>query len=218
MPRIGQCPKCGSLLNASRLGGLCPLCAVRVSLRVTPGPEAAPPEVEGGDAPKATTLGDYELGDRIARGGMGIVFKARQRSLNRTVALKLISAGQFATAEELKRFRAEAEGAASLDHPNIVPIYEVGAQDGRAFFSMKLMGGGSLAERFARGSRRKEAHSEKNPEKLASPHVDGSGIKESAILMAKVARAVHHAHQRGILHRDLKPANILLDDSGEPHV
>jgi tetratricopeptide (TPR) repeat protein/predicted Ser/Thr protein kinase len=143
------------------------------------------------------SFGDYQLLEEIARGGMGVVFKARQVSLNRTVAVKMLLAGRLAAPQDVYRFQREAEGAAQLDHPNIVPIFEVGEHQGRAYFSMKYIEGGNLTQHVRRLSQDPRA---------------------AARLVLAIARAVDHAHQRGLLHRDLKPANILLENSDRPLV
>src|SRR6266508_2929490 len=142
-------------------------------------------------------FGDYELLEEIGRGGRGIVFRAWQKSLNRTVAVKIIEIGQLTTSAHLKRLRREAEAAAKLNHPGIVPIYEVGERDGSCYFSMRFVEGGQLDEVVRR-----------------SP----MSIRQAVELIAKVARTVHYAHEHGILHRDIKPGNILLDANGEPHL
>jgi len=158
-------------------------------------PSVAPSSsLAGGPQPEAARrVGDYELLEEIGRGGMGVVYRAEQVSLNRTVALKMILTGELASAADMARFRAEAESAARLDHPNIVPVYAVSEHEGRPFFTMKWVDGTTLARRLAEGP--------------MSP-------RESATILAPVARAIHFAHQQGVLHRDLKPSNILLQGSG----
>lgn len=185
------CRRCGSALGPDLLEGLCAACLLESAFDAAPEPAT----VSGTPVRPASILGDYELIEEIARGGMGVVYRARQRSLNRLVAVKLILVGQWASPEQVVRFKAEATAAAMLDHPNIVPIYEIGEAQGQHFFSMKLIEGGNLAARAA----------------LLSP-------TDAAALVATMARAVHYAHQRGVLHRDLKPTNILLDAQGEPHL
>ena len=142
-------------------------------------------------------FGDYELLKVLGEGGMGTVYKARQLSLNRLVAVKMIKASRFPSSDEVRRFQNESEAVARLDHPNIVPVFEVGQYEDQHYFSMKLIAGESLDK--------------KSKDYLANP-------RHAAELVAKMAGAIRHAHQRGILHRDLKPANILIDSEGQPHV
>lgn len=153
--------------------------------------------ISTGRGPAITRLGEYELVEEIGRGGMGVVFKARQTTLNRYVAVKLIRASGLATETELRRFKLEAETAAALDHPNIVPIYEVGEFEGLPYFSMRLIEGASLA-------------------KNRQPFEEDQ--RAAARMLAALARTVHHAHERGVLHRDIKPSNVLIDATNQPHL
>ena len=182
-----HCEACGTDLAAFATDGFCSACLLEQG--ISPPGNAA--------SPLLSRFGDYELIDEIARGGMGMVYKARQRGLSRIVALKTILAGRLAKPDDIARFRVEAEAAANLKHPNIVAIHEVGECDGQHYFSMDYIEGQSLSALVRDGP-------------LAAPL--------AARYVEKIARAVHYAHERGVLHRDLKSSNVLLDANDEPHV
>jgi WD40 repeat protein/serine/threonine protein kinase len=238
MTEARTCPNCGGTISPNAPLQQCPACLFRIGAALADGgvgfglaePTASDRlsiENRQSAIERVRYIGDYELIEEIAHGGMGVVYRARQVSLNRQVALKMIRAGELANEKEIARFRAEAEAAANLDHPNIVPIYEVGEHEGRHYFSMKLVEGGALSERIPKFEIRnpKEVRIQKSEHaETAGPSVSSLGIRHSfdirhsAFVISKVARAVHYAHQRGILHRDLKPGNILIDGQGQPHV
>src|SRR4029434_10482030 len=194
--------KCGQCGATTRLGeDMCLSCFLREGLEKEQQNSIADFEsvlAKADVSDKEWRLGNYEIIEEIGRGGMGVIYRARQRHSRRIVALKRMLSFKADSQETLARFRREAEAAASLDHPNILPIYEVSeGEDGLPFFSMKLAAGVSLLD--------------------AAPALRNEP-RRNATLMAKVARAVHYAHSHGILHRDLKPGNVLLDGRGEPLV
>src|SRR6516165_913325 len=205
------CGKCGAKFHADAPQEFCSACLLESGLFIeedqdvidsdgVPGSNArsksSPVNRTAHSGRMLADFGDYELLEEMGRGGQGIVYRARQKSLNRTVALKILGLGQWATNTHLKRFHLEAEAAASLDHPCIVPIYEIGERDGSCFFSMKLIEGEPLDVGVGR---------KQDP-------------RQAANLIAKLARTVHYAHEHGVLHRDIKPANILVDSKGQPHL
>ena len=187
------CPRCGTVLSGA-LQGLCRKCLGSLAFGMSPNgcDNGAEPDV-----PELRRLGDYELLEEIARGGMGVVYKARQMNLNRIVAVKVVLHGPFSSPEFVKRFRMEAEAVAALRHPNIVSIYEIGEQNGNHFFSMEYIEGCNLAELV-----------KQNP--LAA--------RRAAGYLQTLAQAVQYAHEHGILHRDLKPSNLLLDIFDQPRI
>jgi eukaryotic-like serine/threonine-protein kinase len=202
-----KCRNCGAAVPSNAPFGHCPKCLLELGF----GELRQDAAEERASGTKVRYFGDYELLEQIGRGGMGVVYKARQRSLNRIVALKMIAAGELASPSAVQRFQIEAEAAAKLDHPNIVPIYEIGAHQGQHYFSMKFVEGESL-----------DAHIRNKRFKLPAAGTNKSASRQIqssiARLMVTLARAVHYAHQHGVLHRDLKPSNILLDGEGQPHL
>jgi TolB-like protein/cytochrome c-type biogenesis protein CcmH/NrfG len=215
------CGRCGATVSGDATREVCPACLLETGLGLLddesvaavgssavasakaddPGPYDSLHTLDGKKAARSAKIisdfGDYELLEEIGRGGQGVVYRAHQKSLNRTVALKVIGLGPWTTETHLKRFRREAEAAASLEHPGIVPIHEVGERDGQCYFSMKFVEGGQLDEVVKR---------------------EPLSIRRAVELIAKIARTVHYAHEHGILHRDIKPGNILLDQHREPHL
>src|ERR1041384_8083276 len=188
------CPDCGAALADDAPRGFCPQCLMAAG--------AAEPKQSGeaerkaseaaadGIKPVLHSFGDYELLEEIARGGMGVVYKARQKSLGRLVAVKVILAGQFAGKQVAQRFKSEAIAAAVLQHPNIVAVHEVGVHNGHHFFSMDYVEGQNLTELVA--------------QRPLPP-------RDAAHYVKLIAEAIHYAHGQGILHRDLKPSNVLID-------
>ena len=203
MPNDRPCPECGQPLPDDAPDGVCPVCSLQNALQ----PASATPNAEPAGAdlspspnqppPGLRCFGDYELLELLARGGMGVVYKALQISLNRTVALKMIQAGVLATPAEVKRFHTEAEAIAHLQHPNIVAVHEIGEHNGQHYFSMDYVTGRTLADIVRDGP--------------LSP-------LRAATYVKTISSAVHYAHQHGIIHRDLKPANVIIDENDQPRI
>src|SRR5262249_49407235 len=195
------CPKCQGVLTADAPAGLCPRCLMGMALEISSEPSESLPDegfVADTSIPESDrSFGDYELLGRIARGGMGVIYKARQVCLNRIVAVKMMLPGMLISEAEASRFQNEAEVIANLRHPNIVAVHEVGAHDGQRYFSMDYVEGQRLAA---------VVRDHPLPARTAARYV------------MVIAEAIHYAHQQGILHRDLKPSNVLLDKAGNPRI
>src|SRR4051812_31338397 len=188
---VKQCTRCTSELSADLAAGLCPACLLESGLGDSPG-ETSHNEAASFPQP----FGEYDLLGEIARGGQGVVYRARHRVLQREVALKMFPVHPWTDDADLQRFRREARIAAELDHPAIVPIYEIGEVTGQHYFTMKLIEGSGV-DRLSSG---------------------GMPMRRAAEIIAETARALHHAHERGVLHRDIKPGNVLIDSNGRPHL
>jgi serine/threonine protein kinase len=208
MPEARLCPQCRAELPDDAPAGLCPRCLAPQGVETgawspsdraqdpTLAPRTTEPRGPGpGTAPRY--FGDYEILEEVARGGMGVVYKARQISLDRIVALKTILAGQFASEADVDRFYTEARAAANLQHPNIVAIHEVGQHEGQHYFSMDYVEGRNLASLVEKGP---------------------LPVSQAVTYVKSIAEGIHYAHQQGILHRDLKPSNILIDCFDEPRI
>ena len=199
------CADCGLPLPAREESAGCPHCLLRLAMGDEPETSGTvKPPVPGGL--RSRFFGDYELLSELARGGMGVIYRARQISLNRVVALKMLQPGHLPSPEAWLRFQTEIAASARLNHPHIVALHESGTVDGAYFFTMRLLEGGNLSSRLA---------TKRNAGERCATRESQTTVVQ---MMLKVARAVHYAHQRGVLHRDLKPSNILLDEQGEPHV
>jgi eukaryotic-like serine/threonine-protein kinase len=198
------CPQCGKPLPSDGPKGQCPACLLQAALPGQSAAESLPTGLDDASPASAAEagtrlkyFGDYELLEEIARGGMGVVWKARQTSLKRDVALKMIRAGALASSDEVERFLREAEAAANLQHPNIAAIHEVGEHEGQHYFSMDYVQGRDLGAIVKEGP--------------LAPQVAARYVKI-------IAEAIQFAHQRGILHRDLKPQNVLIDEADQPRI
>ncbi len=196
MADASKCPECGDVIAANQPKGLCSRCALMGALKLgeeTPPANRAP--LTPGGLPQH--IGDYELLEEIARGGMGVVYKARQKSLERNVAIKMLLSGQHATEDQVRRFKVEAIAAGTLHHPNIVAVHEVGSHEGMPYFAMDLVEGPNLARMLRNGL---------------------LPAKRAAAYVKTIAEAIQYAHGKNILHRDLKPSNVLIDSNDQPKV
>src|SRR5438034_1089564 len=205
MPALNSCARCGAELRPENSEGLCTRCLLESGLDEpvvpVPGQPVLSSEIQNRKSEienqKVRYFGDYELLEEIARGGMGVVYRARHLKLERIVAVKMILAGQFASQQIVQRFRGEVMAAALLQHPNIVAIHDVGIHDGQHYFSMDYVEGQNLSQLV--GNR-------PLPPAKAARYV------------RLIAEAIHYAHGQGILHRDLKPSNVLVDASDQPRI